>query len=83
MYDLSCIIIDSKVLPEVLERVTVVLACNRLKKSKQFSIKPAILYDWKTADRIEAGVSVNNWHKRAENTPSWHHTRSYSRVGFP
>ena len=28
-----------------------------------------ILYDWKTADWMEAGFSLNNRPKRAENTP--------------
>ena len=33
----------------------------------------AILYNWKTADQIEAGIALNNGVKRAENTPGWQH----------
>ena len=31
--------------------------------------KFAILYNWKTADRIESGFTLNNRAKKAENMP--------------
>ena len=37
----------------------------------------AILCHWKTADRIETGFSLENRPKRVENTPGFHHERSY------
>ena len=36
----------------------------------------AILFNWKTANRIEAGVSLNKRAKRAENKSDCHHARS-------
>ena len=39
----------------------------------------AVLYNWKTADRMKTGYSLNNRHKRAENLPSWHHAPKYHR----
>ena len=38
----------------------------------------AILYNWKTADRIET-ISLRNRAEWAENTADWHHARSYHR----
>ena len=32
------------------------------------------------ADQIEAGFSLNDGPKRAENTPYFHHARSYHRL---
>ena len=37
----------------------------------------AILYNWKTANRIEEGFSLNNTAKRAENATGWYHACSY------
>ena len=64
--------------------------CNRQEKSKnpkflyprtekKYRKFRAILYNWKTADRIEAGFSLNKRVKRAENKSDWHHARSNHR----
>ena len=37
----------------------------------------AVLYNWKTPNRMKAGFSLNNTSKKQENTPDWHHTCSY------
>ena len=39
----------------------------------------AILYNRKTAHQIEAGFTLSNGIKGAENTTDWHHPRSYHR----
>ena len=39
----------------------------------------SILYNWKTADRMEAGFSLSDRPEQAENTPGRHHARSYHR----
>ena len=40
----------------------------------------AILYNWKTAERIEVGFSLSNRDKLAEITPGRHHARTYYSV---
>ena len=49
------------------------------KDRKKYIKIHASLWNWKKADRIEAGFRLNNRPKRAENTPGWHQARSYHR----
>ena len=37
----------------------------------------AIPYNWTNADHMETEFSLNNRHKRAENTPGWYHAINY------
>ena len=41
----------------------------------------AILYNWKTADRMEVGYSLNNRAKQVENAPDSHDAQNYD--SFP
>ena len=42
----------------------------------------AILYNWKTANLIEAGFSLNIRAKQSENKFDWHHAYSYYRFRY-
>ena len=54
--------------------------CVAKYRKTYFGKTSAILYNWKTADGIETGVSLINRATRPENTPDWHHACNYHRV---
>ena len=59
-----------------IEKPKICLSKHNKKKYRKIS---AILYYWKTADRIEAGFSLKNRSKGAENMSDGHHARSNHR----